>query len=216
MNADSANPRLRLTLASPTDRRPDPSAMQEAQRARRARQAMATIPAPTPPATPPAKPAAPRFMHRSADAGTRAWNAQREAAWHAEHAPVVHAPADPETLAHNQRKEAEWHAGTARVETMLRELAPQVFGDAPVPLAIGIFTALKVLLAGEADNTAVSRFLRDWTSRPAYLAALARGDVRRGLDGEPTGEPTANQRQFALARLARASRKASRAKAPPQ
>jgi sRNA-binding protein len=86
------------------------------------------------------------------------------------------------------------------------EFAPQMFGEAPVPLAIGIFATLKELLVDEADDTAVGRFLRDWTSRPAYLAALARGDARRELAGHLAGEATDNEQQFALLRRARASR----------
>jgi ProP effector len=209
MNSPSTPPRRKLTLASPANRKPDPLAMLQAQRARRGRQAIrdetAAIPPPAPPTTLQARPAVPHFVHQPADAETFAWNARREAKWHAEHAPLTHAPADPETLAHNQRKEAEWHAGPARVESLLRDLAPQVFGDPPVPLAIGVFAALNELLADESDDATIGRFLRSWTSRPAYLAALARGDVRRDLDGEPSGEPTDDQRQFELVRLARVS-----------
>ena len=110
-------------------------------------------------------------------------------------------PADPETLAHNQRKEAERNAGPARVESLLRELAPQVFCDAPMPLAVGIFAALKELLAGEADDATIGRFLRDRTSRPAYLVALARGDARRGLEWETAGTPSDDDRRWAAIRL---------------
>ena len=206
-------PRPRLTLSRSVSRQPDPSLMLEAQQARRARQveraAVAAMPPPTPlpPPAPPAELAARHFVHRPADPETLAWNARREAEWHAAHAPIVHALSDPETRAWNQAREAEWHAGMARVETQLRELAPLLFNDAaPVPLAIGIYRSLVELLAGESDNTTIGRFLRDWTSRPAYLAAPVRGDCRRDLDGHPADTPTDNQRKFAAVRLASTSR----------
>ena len=43
----------------------------------------------------------------------------------------------------------------------------------------------------------ITRFLADWTRRPAYLEALARGDVRRDLDGCPAGAPDDAARTFA-------------------
>ncbi len=94
----------------------------------------------------------------------------------------MYAPADAETRAWNQAREAQWHAELARVEARLHELAPSLFnGAAPVPLAIGIHTKLVELLADEFDDTTISRFLRNWTGRPAYLAALTRGDCRHHL-----------------------------------
>ena len=164
-------------------------------------------PTPLPPPAPPAEPAARQFVHRPADPETLAWNARREAEWHAEHAPLVHVPADPETRAWNQAREAEWHAVLARVEARLRELLPSLFGTAPEPLAIGIDRPLVKLLAGEFDKTTISHFLRDWTGRPAYLAAIARGEYRRDLDDHPTEQPTANARQWAAIRLASATRR---------
>jgi hypothetical protein len=86
-------------------------------------------------------------------------------------------------------QEAEWHAGTARAESLLRELAPLVFNKLQ-----GCFGGV------------TGRFLCDWASRPTYLSALARGDARRDLNGHPAGEPTHSERQFALVRLGRASR----------
>lgn len=114
-----------------------------------------------------------------------------------------HAPADAETLAWNRAREAEWHAVPAALEALLRELAPAAFNDQPPPLAIGIDAALVALLAGEFDAEVVARFLADWTRRPAYLAAVARGDVRRDLDGCPTGAPDDAARTFATIRLGR-------------
>jgi hypothetical protein len=112
-----------------------------------------------------------------------------------------HVQADAETLAWNQAREAEWHAAPWALEAVLRELAPAVFNDQQPPLAIGIDVALITLLAGEFDASVVTRFLRDWTRRPAYLAAVARGDLRRDLDGCPAGAPDDRARTFAAALL---------------
>jgi hypothetical protein len=114
-----------------------------------------------------------------------------------------HVPPDAETLAWNRQREAEWHAAPAALEAMLRELAPTVFNDQPPPLAIGIDAALTALLAGEFDTVAIGRLLRDWVRRPPYLEALARGDIRRDLDGRPTDVPTDGERTFAAILLGR-------------
>ena len=114
-----------------------------------------------------------------------------------------HIPADADTLAWNRAREAEWHAAPAVLEVMLRQLAPAVFNDQPPPLAIGIDVALIALLAGEFDARAITRFLADWTRRPTYLAAVARGEVRRDLDGCPADAPEASAREFAAILLSR-------------
>jgi hypothetical protein len=120
-----------------------------------------------------------------------------------------HIPADAETLAWNRAREAQWHAAPSALEATLRELAPAVFNDCPPPLAVGIDGALIALVAGEFEAEVVGRFLRDWVHRPAYLAAVARGDVRRDLDGCPTEAPDAVARTFAAVLLGR------RGDAPP-
>jgi hypothetical protein len=112
-----------------------------------------------------------------------------------------HVPADAETLAWNRAREAEWHAAPAALEVLLRELAPAVFNDCPPPLAIGIGITLVALLADEFDARTIGRFLRDWVHRPPYLEAVARGDVRRDLDGCPTDAPEATARAFAAIQL---------------
>jgi hypothetical protein len=122
---------------------------------------------------------------------------------HVDNAHHRHVPADAETLAWNRAREAEWHAAPAALEAMLRELAPAVFNDAPPPLAIGVGAVLIALLAGEFEAGMVSRFLADWTRRRAYLEALARGDVRRDLDGCPTDAPDAAACTFAAVLLGR-------------
>jgi hypothetical protein len=114
-----------------------------------------------------------------------------------------HISADTETLAWNRARDAEWHAAPAKLEALLRELAPAVFSDQPPPLAIGIDAALIALLAGEVDALTIGRFLRDWTRRTAYLESVARGDVRRDLDGHPVDTPDDRARCFAAILLGR-------------
>jgi hypothetical protein len=114
-----------------------------------------------------------------------------------------HIPADAATLAWNKAREAEWHAAPAALEAMLRELVPAVFNDQPPPLAIGVDGALTALLAGEFEAAVIGRFLADWTRRTLYLEAVARGDVRRDLDGCPTDVPADSARDFAAVLLSR-------------
>jgi hypothetical protein len=112
-----------------------------------------------------------------------------------------HALADAETLAWNRAREAEWHAARTALEAMLRELARAVFNDQPPPLAVGIDAALVALLAGGFEPEVIGRFLRDWTHRAAYLAAVARGDARRDLDGHHAGAPDDRARAYATVLL---------------
>jgi hypothetical protein len=143
------------------------------------------------PDTPPASDAAPRpdpgppkrMVHQPADPATIAWNQAREAAWHAEQAAELSAT----------------NAALIALDRLLRDLCPAVFCDPPVPLAIGIRLVLVELLAGEVDAATIAVFLRRWTGRPAYWAALAAGEMRRDLDGQPAGEPTPEQRKHAAA-----------------
>ncbi len=171
-----------------------------------------------------------RGVHPSADPETIAWNQRREAEWHAARPEaestvprtpeperrIVHQLASPEIVAENRRREAEWlamraeaqQAGAAAraaaeaLETTLRDLAPLAFTDPPVPLAIGIHRDIAALLDSEADKATISQFLRRWTRSTEYLRAIARGDPRRSLDGNRTGEPTADQRESAAKWLA--------------
>jgi ProQ/FINO family len=97
--------------------------------------------------------------------------------------------ADAETVAWNRAREAEWHDAPAKLEALLRELAPLVFNDRPPPLAIGVHLDLAALLADEVKPSTIARFLHDWVRRPAYLGAVASGALRRDLDGHPTDAP---------------------------
>jgi len=77
---------------------------------------------------------------------------------------------------------------------------PAVF-TTPVPLAIGITRAIKAEL-GRGHSRDVSSTLHHWTRRSAYLRAVARGDMRRNLDGSAAGIPTDDARAHAQQLLA--------------
>ncbi len=61
----------------------------------------------------------------------------------------------------------------------------------------GIHRDIPALLAGETDKATISRFLRRWTRRIEYMRVVAAGNVRRDLDGRPTGEPSRAERESA-------------------
>jgi hypothetical protein len=137
-----------------------------------------------------------------------------EPTWVAREPGIVHRRAAPEVVAENQRLEALWHAkrdaeraaaeaADAEMEALLRDLAPKAFADPPSPLAIGIYGPLAELLDGEFDGAAIARFLRLWTRRPAYLRAVAAGEMRLDLDGHPTVAPEQSHRNGAIDMLAR-------------
>jgi sRNA-binding protein len=77
------------------------------------------------------------------------------------------------------------------LDAKLRQMFPCAFCSPPVPLAIGIRSALSAALGDDWRDGEVSRFLRRWTQNADYLAALARGGARRNADGSPAGEVTA-------------------------
>jgi sRNA-binding protein len=80
----------------------------------------------------------------------------------------------------------------ARVNTLSERLFaafPEAFKYPPVPLAIGIGPRLCELLSPEFKPAEIRVFLHAWTSGPRYLKAVARGEMRRNLDGSPAGLP---------------------------
>lgn len=74
-----------------------------------------------------------------------------------------------------------------------------VFRDA-LPLAIGIHKTV-LAAAPELDAGAVRAALRRHTASTRYLKAVATGTQRHGLDGQPAGEVTDEQKQQAAETL---------------
>ena len=90
---------------------------------------------------------------------------------------------------------------------------PAVFTK-PVPLASGISRHMKAALLADgeaADRKALGVVLHLWTMQSAYLRAMARGDMRRNLDGSEADLPDEAARQHAQSVLdERAARQAER------
>jgi sRNA-binding protein len=87
----------------------------------------------------------------------------------------------------------------------------------PVPLAVGISRHIKEALRAEGeavDREAIGGTLHRWTMQGAYLRAVARGEMRRNLDGSAAGVPDDAARQQAQTLLdERAARRAERERA---
>src|SRR3954468_8673179 len=96
----------------------------------------------------------------------------------------------------------------AQVSALIRtvqERYPATFCKPPMPLAIGINAELE----REWPSPVVQRLFRFWTRTTAYLEAVAAGEMRRDLAGNPTEPPTEEQR--AAAKLGLERRAAARA-----
>src|SRR4051812_18955810 len=79
------------------------------------------------------------------------------------------------------------HARNLRVGALLAERFPAAF-TSKRPLAIGIFAEIRAVVPeSELPRDDLGGFLASWTKRPAYLAALERGDRRVHLDGSDAG-----------------------------
>jgi len=86
------------------------------------------------------------------------------------------------------------------LERYLQRRYPDLFPRTgkPVPLAIGI--RQKFVLPPGARKADLREFLKGWCSRPEYLARLAEGGHRYGLNG-PDGTVTPAQQKRAERRL---------------
>ena len=79
---------------------------------------------------------------------------------------------------------------------------PAVFTK-PVPLAIGISRHIKQELgAARPKYREIGSALHYWTNRNGYLRAVARGEMRRNLDGSEAGIPDEETRAHARQLLA--------------
>ena len=107
-----------------------------------------------------------------------------------------------------------WPPAAAALIVEWRARWPAAFTK-PVPLAVGFSGHIKAALRAEEkpmDRKEVSRTIRLWTWRSAYLRAVARGEMRRNLDGSEAGLPDDASRQEAQRALdERAARHAARA-----
>ena len=83
-----------------------------------------------------------------------------------------------------------------------------------MPLAVGFSRQIKAALRAEGkgfDRKTLGVTIQQWTTQSAYLRAVARGEVRRNLDGSEAGTPDDAARQSAQKLLdERAARRAER------
>ena len=85
----------------------------------------------------------------------------------------------------------------------LMERFPALFASPPKPLKLRIQADIQEQAPGVFTKQELSTFLRRYTGTTAYLAAVAKGTVRFGLDGEPSGELSEEHRRIAAEELAR-------------
>jgi ProQ/FINO family len=93
-------------------------------------------------------------------------------------------------------------AAQHKLEALLRECFPAAFHGPPrQPLAIGIHAQILDVAGGEIDRHELARFMRWWCTRYDYLDAIAHGEMRVNLVGEPAGVPSQDEQEHAARRL---------------
>jgi hypothetical protein len=100
-----------------------------------------------------------------------------------------------------QEKFRQMRARQREFTKLLQDHWPVAFCDPPVPLAIGIHHQLRKALGTSRHYSAIATALGWWTNRSDYLAAVARGEPRRGLDGTVAGEVSEIARELARREL---------------
>jgi len=98
-------------------------------------------------------------------------------------------------------KDARRHGTLNPISRRLFAAFPRAFRYPPVPLAVGIGRELCQLMGPQFKPAEIRAFLHAWTSGPRYLKAVARGEMRRNLDGSPAGVPEAEHRAAARQQL---------------
>ena len=78
---------------------------------------------------------------------------------------------------------------------------PAIF-EKPTPLAIGFARQIHAELKPQFTRKEIGVALHHWVTRRSYYQALARGDVRRNLDGSEAGFPDETCREMARSALA--------------
>ena len=85
----------------------------------------------------------------------------------------------------------------------LRARFPALFGGGFKPLKLRIQADIQERAPGVFAKPALSAFLRHHTGRTGYLVAISKSPHRFDLDGQPSGEVSAEHRQAAADELAR-------------
>jgi len=111
-------------------------------------------------------------------------------------APVAAKPRS-KRLAAAAADQADRKAQNKRIQAILQARWPHLFTYAQ-PLAIGIWIPLSAAVEDEISKKELRKFLRWWTRRPPYLAAIERGVRRLNLDGSDAGEADAGERVYRI------------------
>ena len=94
-------------------------------------------------------------------------------------------------------------ASLADCAQQLRQRFPALFVGAPKPLKLRIQVDIQERAPGVFTKQVLSAFFRRYTGSTAYLIAVSKATQRFDLDGQPSGELSAEHRQVALDELAR-------------
>src|SRR5271165_3127794 len=99
----------------------------------------------------------------------------------------------------------------AAIQADWRARWPAVFAK-PVPLAVGFARQIRAAVGTDATRKEIGAAIHRWTMQSAYLRAVARGEMRRNLDGTDAGVPEDAAREWARKLLEeRAARHAAQA-----
>lgn len=94
-------------------------------------------------------------------------------------------------------------APVADCTQQLKQLFPALFTGAVKPLKLRIQVDIQERAPGTFTKPALSAFFRRHTGSTSYLIAVSKASHRFDLDGQPSGEISAEHRQGALDELAR-------------
>jgi ProP effector len=92
---------------------------------------------------------------------------------------------------------------TAQTGARLAELFPALFKGPARPFKLRIQVDIQERAPGEFTKQTLSAFFRRHTGSTSYLQAVAKGEHRFDLDGNPAGELSEEHRQLAQEELAR-------------
>ena len=107
---------------------------------------------------------------------------------------------------------------SANTIAALSEFFPQcfhLFEQRRRPLKVGIRNDIKVVLGDTITDIELTYALRSYTSNRAYLSRLTAGTPRIDLNGEPAGQVTESDADYAAERLKRQTARQQEKTEPP-
>jgi ProP effector len=85
----------------------------------------------------------------------------------------------------------------------LKQRFPALFSGAPKPIKLRVQVDIQARAPGVFSKNVLSAFFRRYTGSTSYLQAVANGQQRFDLDGQPQGDISDEHRQIAADELAR-------------